>query len=184
MKKYTCPCCGYKTLDEEHEYDICPICFWQDDYLQFEDVDRCGGANNVSLRQAQHNYLKFGACEERCLESVRKANTQDVKDENWILLNKINLKDLYLFSADVIRNFLTNKDSRELMHQLSSRIDSLEAIDINDQLISECYLSIYHMDEPYCFVSDQEMQYYVDCFEGKITFSKEHRDNIITSKHK
>lgn len=33
MKKYTCPCCGYKTLEEEvrGSYEICPICFWEDD---------------------------------------------------------------------------------------------------------------------------------------------------------
>jgi len=28
--KYTCSCCGYKTLDEEPPgtYDMCSICFW------------------------------------------------------------------------------------------------------------------------------------------------------------
>lgn len=37
MKEYfTCPCCGYITLESEHEYDICPICFWEDDWIQFE----------------------------------------------------------------------------------------------------------------------------------------------------
>src|SRR5579885_3179586 len=29
--KYSCPCCGYKTLDERGGYDICPVCFWEDD---------------------------------------------------------------------------------------------------------------------------------------------------------
>lgn len=72
--------CGYKTLDEEHEYVICPICFWEDDYSQFVDVDLAGGANEVSLRQAQQNYLKYGACEVRCLDSVRKPNARDIKD--------------------------------------------------------------------------------------------------------
>ncbi|MEV5113035.1 hypothetical protein MRBL20_001149 [Peribacillus frigoritolerans] len=34
--KYTCPCCGYKTLDEEPPgtYDICSICFCEDDGVQ------------------------------------------------------------------------------------------------------------------------------------------------------
>ena len=27
----TCPCCGYKTLNEKGGYDICPICFWEDE---------------------------------------------------------------------------------------------------------------------------------------------------------
>ncbi len=30
-KRYTCPCCGYKTLDEIGGYDICPYCKWEDD---------------------------------------------------------------------------------------------------------------------------------------------------------
>ncbi|EJS66361.1 hypothetical protein CN425_23275 [Bacillus cereus] len=57
--KYTCPCCGYKTLEEEPPgtYEICSICFWEDDPVQFKDPDLEGGANEVSLRQAQKNLL-------------------------------------------------------------------------------------------------------------------------------
>lgn len=34
---HTCPCCGYKTLEEVYDlkegtgYEICPYCFWEDD---------------------------------------------------------------------------------------------------------------------------------------------------------
>ena len=36
LKKYKCLCCGYQTLDTRGEYDICPVCFWEDDaYLIF-----------------------------------------------------------------------------------------------------------------------------------------------------
>ncbi len=82
MEKYTCPCCGYKTLDDEHEYDICPICFWEDDLFQFENVDLLG-ANPVSLIEAQQNFIKFGACEINMIKNVRKPNIDDIKDENW-----------------------------------------------------------------------------------------------------
>ena len=39
--KYTCPCCGYKTLDEKPPgtYAICSICYWEDDGVQYDDVD-------------------------------------------------------------------------------------------------------------------------------------------------
>ncbi|QKE75679.1 hypothetical protein HPK19_24560 [Arthrobacter citreus] len=86
--KYTCPCCGYKILDEEPPgtYDICSICFWEDDPVQFKDPDFEGGANIPSLRQAQINFIEFGACEERCIEFVRKPNERDKKDTNWKLL--------------------------------------------------------------------------------------------------
>lgn len=82
------PICGYKTLDDEHEYGICPICFWEDDYLQFDDVDREGGANHISLRQAQKNYFEFGACEIEMLKHVRKPTIDDVRDINRKALSK------------------------------------------------------------------------------------------------
>lgn len=84
-RKYTCPCCGYKTLDEEPPgtYDICAICFWEDDPIQFEDPDYEGGANRPSLKTAQKNVQLFGACEKRILEHVRKPKADDEKDPNW-----------------------------------------------------------------------------------------------------
>lgn len=86
--KYTCPCCGYKTLDEEPPgtFDICEICFWEDDSIQFEDPDYEGGANVPSLRQAQKNYLAFGAYDKHCLKFVRKPTKEDEKNLNWKLL--------------------------------------------------------------------------------------------------
>ncbi|MEH7237739.1 CPCC family cysteine-rich protein [Bacillus sp. JJ1562] len=83
--KFTCPCCGYKTLDVEPPgtYDICRICFWEDDGIQYADPDYKGGANIPSLRQAQRNYILFGACEESCTEYVRKPNENDKRDFNW-----------------------------------------------------------------------------------------------------
>jgi hypothetical protein len=85
MKKYTCPCCGYKTLEEEPSgtYEICKICYWEDDPVQFNDHDYEGGANEVSLRQAQKNFIAFGACEECCVGSVRKPASGDAKDASW-----------------------------------------------------------------------------------------------------
>ncbi|MDV2884660.1 CPCC family cysteine-rich protein [Alkalihalophilus pseudofirmus] len=87
--KYTCPCCGYKVLDEEPpgSYEICSICFWEDDGVQFDDPDYEGGANTPSLRQAQINYLSFGACEKGCIEFVRKPSINDVKDPDWKVLS-------------------------------------------------------------------------------------------------
>jgi hypothetical protein len=88
MKKFTCPCCGFKTLPEKPTgtYFICPICYWEDDNVQFNDPDFEGGANNSSLRQAQQNFIKFGASEESRLKFVRKPTDNDKKDPNWKLL--------------------------------------------------------------------------------------------------
>lgn len=71
--KYKCPCCGYYTFDYEpdNHFDICEVCFWEDDGLQMDDPDMTGGANVVSLNQARINFKEFGACEKRVLEYVR-----------------------------------------------------------------------------------------------------------------
>ncbi|OGX78382.1 hypothetical protein A6395_12815 [Exiguobacterium sp. SH31] len=88
--KYTCPCCGYQTLEEEPPgtYDICEICFWEDDEVQFRDPDYEGGANRVSLRQAQQNYIRFGACDPGSTKHVRTPNGHDLKDPKWQSLAK------------------------------------------------------------------------------------------------
>jgi len=83
--KYTCPCCGYKTLTEPPPgtYDICPICCWEDDAVQFDDPDYAGGANTVSLRQAQINFLKSGASESKFLRIVRDSKDMYERDPNF-----------------------------------------------------------------------------------------------------
>ena len=83
--KYACPCCGHKTFSRlpNGTYDLCEVCFWEDDGVQLENPDYEGGANKMSLRQSQKNYLKFGACDEGAILSVRPATDDEAKDETW-----------------------------------------------------------------------------------------------------
>ncbi len=71
--KYECPCCGNLTLDEKPPgtFIICPVCFWEDDDIQFYNPDYTGGANKVSLKQARISYLNFGASNKEFIDSVR-----------------------------------------------------------------------------------------------------------------
>ena len=44
-KKVRCLCCGYRALDERGGFDICPVCFWEDDcYLIFDKKDENGNS--------------------------------------------------------------------------------------------------------------------------------------------
>lgn len=87
MEKYTCPCCGYKTLSEEpRSYEICSVCFWQDDFYQLENPNDEGGPNRVSLRTAQQNFVDFGACEFDMKRYSRLPNKNEPKDPHWKLL--------------------------------------------------------------------------------------------------
>ena len=87
--RYTCPCCGYKTLQERFLFDICDICYWEDDNVQAVNPDVEGGANVVSLRQAQKNFVRFGACEENMRNVVRKPTIYDERDTNWRMLGDL-----------------------------------------------------------------------------------------------
>jgi len=88
--KYTCPCCGYKTLPEPPPgtYNICPICFWEDDDVQFDNPDFVGGANTVSLRQAQSNFLKSGVSDSEFLRIARDPKDMYERDLNFNRLKR------------------------------------------------------------------------------------------------
>ena len=65
--KINCPCCGYVTLLKRNDYEICPVCFWQDDIL---DEDGFSGANSATLSEAQKNFQNFGACSQEMIKNV------------------------------------------------------------------------------------------------------------------
>ncbi|MBO9829905.1 hypothetical protein J7373_16760 [Xanthomonas sp. A2111] len=48
-----CPCCGNLTIEEPGQYEICPVCQWEDDPVQSGDPGYSGGANELSLNQAR-----------------------------------------------------------------------------------------------------------------------------------
>ena len=64
-------------------YDICHVCFWEDDPVQLLDPWYEGGANDVSLDEAQRNYVNLGASEERFTADVKGVLSGDVRDPLW-----------------------------------------------------------------------------------------------------
>lgn len=84
MAWLTCACCGYVTLaGGRGDYDICPICFWEDDPVQFADPLFKGGANPPSLAEAQRSYMEHGVGELRFQSKVRPPASTDLKDIAW-----------------------------------------------------------------------------------------------------
>lgn len=72
MKK-KCPCCGYLTIEDDNDIitEICQVCFWQYDEVAHQIPDKSIGANNVSLKKAQDNFKKYGACLEKFKTKTR-----------------------------------------------------------------------------------------------------------------
>jgi hypothetical protein len=89
MQKYTCPCCGYKTIYREDTfYDLCPVCFWETDPYQLANPTYKGGANRSSLAEAQQNFIVLGACEKDAFPFVRLSLADEKKDEHWLFFDE------------------------------------------------------------------------------------------------
>ena len=56
--RYTCPVCGKYEFEYAGNFDICPVCGWEDDLVQLDEPDEEGGANNMSLNQARRAYAR------------------------------------------------------------------------------------------------------------------------------
>ena len=73
-----CPCCGYATLETRGDYEICPICFWEDDGQDDMDAhDDRRGPNRCSLASARRSFLVAGASHVEDRASVRMPNSED-----------------------------------------------------------------------------------------------------------
>ncbi|MFC7532482.1 CPCC family cysteine-rich protein [Actinoplanes sp. GCM10030250] len=70
---YACPCCGFVTLSQRGYYELCPVCFWEDDGQDDHDADEIRGGPNrsLSLTQARRNFANYGASDERRFALVR-----------------------------------------------------------------------------------------------------------------
>ena len=77
---YACPCCRYLTLSEAPPgtFEICPVCSWEDDNVQYDDPSYEGGANLESLNTARANFRRFGARSERDRTRVRSPLAEEI----------------------------------------------------------------------------------------------------------
>ena len=77
-----CPCCGCKTLGERVKFEICDVCFWEDDGQDDHNADVAQGGPNgsLSLTEARANYSRLGACEASMVENVRPPHPEELPE--------------------------------------------------------------------------------------------------------
>jgi hypothetical protein len=73
--RYVCACCGYRTLLNEGQYEICAVCRWEDD--PYMDPDAESGPNRTSLNEARANFARLGASNERRKQFVREPRPEE-----------------------------------------------------------------------------------------------------------
>lgn len=81
--KVACPCCHHLTIGAHCDFEICPVCFWEDDGQGETDAGEVRGGPNgdLSLTQARANYLSYGACEAAVQGEVRKPRADEIPKE-------------------------------------------------------------------------------------------------------
>ena len=65
---FECPCCRFLTLSEQRGFDICTVCFWEDDGASKEE--EYSGPNHQTLGEGRANFACFGACDEKAKKHV------------------------------------------------------------------------------------------------------------------
>lgn len=80
--KATCPCCGYRTLVRPRNWELCDLCFWEDDPLQSYNPDFASGTNEKSLRDYQSDFMNG-------VYPHREPSFFDEKDPLWIPFQEV-----------------------------------------------------------------------------------------------
>ncbi|MGJ4931997.1 CPCC family cysteine-rich protein [Bradyrhizobium sp. HKCCYLS2038] len=75
---YRCPCCRFLTLGERGGFEICAVCYWEDDGQDDHDADVVRGGPNgaLSLTDARRNFAACGAS-----DPVFRANVRMPRDD-------------------------------------------------------------------------------------------------------
>lgn len=105
-----CKCCGEYKFN--YEFEICPICGWQNDPIQNEDENFFGGANDLSLRKYKYYYNKgiknvnehFIKIANNFNENINFLNIEFIIDYNYVILFSYNNQE-YKFEQ-INNNFI------------------------------------------------------------------------------
>lgn len=89
--RFNCPCCRFPTLDERCTWEICLLCWWEDDGQDDPFADEVWGGPNyhLSLTEGRRNFYKF--YQKFDLGSKDKFTTRTVRQRRIV----IELVELY-----------------------------------------------------------------------------------------
>ncbi|GEN74246.1 CPCC family cysteine-rich protein [Chryseobacterium lathyri] len=80
---FPCPCCNYKTIKDKGNYEICKVCFWEDDGN--DDKSKYSQVNHMTLGEAKDNFKIKGAILDKFLKFVDgDGKLKYYKDESLI----------------------------------------------------------------------------------------------------
>ncbi|GAB2888231.1 CPCC family cysteine-rich protein [Nocardioides pacificus] len=81
---WPCPCCGHRTLPSgPGDYELCPVCWWEDDGGQLRYPLRNDGANGESLVVAQRRHRRGRGLLLRLKGKTRRPRPDEPLDPDW-----------------------------------------------------------------------------------------------------
>ena len=82
--RFTCPCCGHRTLDEgPAAYELCPVCHWEDEGRHDDDELTRQGPNGMTLAEGQRRYRRYGSAALHIREQARPPRADEPLDPTW-----------------------------------------------------------------------------------------------------
>jgi hypothetical protein len=119
---FPCACCGYQTMAQPATgtYDICPVCFWEDDLVQYEDPTYAGGANRPNLIESRVNFERYGACEPTSVRHVRPPTPADFP-RALTLYRPVGQSELDLIAAESCRAFPPRLPAQPIFYPVLNR---------------------------------------------------------------
>jgi uncharacterized protein YjbI with pentapeptide repeats len=87
--KICCPCCFSLTLTNRGGFEICEVCYWEDDGQDDANADVViGGPNgNLSLTQARAIYTQQRTCDPRHSASVRRPTVAELTERSPMVVH-------------------------------------------------------------------------------------------------
>ena len=77
---HPCPCCGYKTLPSRGDYELCPVCWWEDEGVEPWEFS---GPNAQTLVEAQQEFLSESRPYRQRPGKVRRPKRREARDPDW-----------------------------------------------------------------------------------------------------
>jgi hypothetical protein len=65
------------------DYDLCPVCFWEDDGMHEDDAASMAGPNGMTLAEGQRLYRRYGTSALHALGQVRPPAPSEPRDPDW-----------------------------------------------------------------------------------------------------
>jgi hypothetical protein len=108
--KNTCPVCGFMTLDSRIAWDICVICFWEDDGVDDDSLNELSGPNHMNLIEGriefEHTWKKLNSSTPPDNDSISFLRKKFFELNNLIDTNRVDCKQSIIGLQKEILDFL------------------------------------------------------------------------------